>query len=90
MKKKIFSAVIESKMYKEEKPELGFVWHCVDCSCTSKYRRNVARHIESKHIQSPGYNCEICGKFCITSNSLQTHKSTYHKGFSLVTPKPLL
>ena len=77
--KKLFSAAIQSKMFMDE---AGILWRCIDCSYSSKQKHHVARHIESKHIDTPGFNCIFCEKFCPNSNSLQAHISRNHRNQS--------
>ena len=55
-------------------------WQCQDCLWTTKYKTRLWEHIESKHVQSQGYNCGICLKFCSSKHALHIHKSRYHKG----------
>ena len=89
--KNVFSAAIESKMVKGKTVLGGVLWRCLDCSYSSQHKTTLARHIESNHVKGPGFNCEYCGKFCPTSNSLQVHISKNHRGqFSVVASKPLL
>ena len=66
-------------MFKEEN-EGGFVWRCIECGHSSKRKDAVAKHVESKHIDSGGITCKFCGKFCPNSNSLQAHISRNHRG----------
>ena len=33
------------------------------------------QHVEAKHVQTEGYNCPLCQKFCPNSKSLKNHKS---------------
>ena len=75
-----FSAVIQSKMFREENVESGVLWCCIECGYSSKRKDHVGNHIESKHIVSGCINCEYCGKFCPNRNSLQIHTSRYHRG----------
>ena len=82
--KNVISAAIQSKMFKDENVEGGFMWRCVDCSYSSRNKAHVANHVEAKHIQSQGFNCEYCGKFCPNRNSLHVHISRNHRGQSSV------
>ena len=66
---------IHSKMRKTEE---GF-WQCCDCLKTSKVKTNIYEHIEASHVESPGYSCDICSKFCRTRNALRNHRSLRHK-----------
>jgi len=53
------------------------VWQCIDCEYSSKQKHNVRNHIESQHVESQGYFCPECNKFCRTKNALSLHKSRY-------------
>ena len=33
------------------------------------------QHVEAKHVQTEGYHCPLCQKFCPNSKSLKNHKS---------------
>ena len=83
--KKIFSAAIHSKMIREEYAEGGFLWRCIECGHSNIKKQAVEKHIERKHIESDGFNCQHCGKFCPNKNSLQVHISRHHRGpFSVI------
>ena len=66
---------IRSKMIKD--PIMG--WKCSDCGYGTKNNSVLYEHIESKHVDHPGYECDICSKFCSTRNSLRNHKSLKHR-----------
>ena len=66
--------VIVQKMYREDG-----VWKCSDCDYFSNHKGHTFEHIEAKHVQHSGYQCEICQKIMKTFASLRTHKSKYHK-----------
>ena len=66
--------VIVQKMYREDG-----VWKCSDCDYFSSHKGHTFEHIEAKHVQHSGYQCEICNKIMKTFASLRTHKSKYHK-----------
>ena len=66
---------IRSKMIKD--PIMG--WKCSDCDYRTKNNSVLYEHIESKHVDHPGYECDICSKFCSTRNSLRNHKSLKHR-----------
>ena len=54
---------------------------CTDCEHTSRDKHAMSLHVESKHVQSSGYTCPICSKFCLSRNAWHLHKSRYHKDF---------
>ena len=67
-------SIIYSKMSKIEG-----MWQCDDCQKTSKVKTNIYEHIEAVHVETPGYCCDICHKFCRTRNALRNHKNLRHK-----------
>ena len=54
----------------------GSDWQCSICQVVMK-RTNLYLHIEAKHIQSIGHECQQCGKFCSTLKALSVHRSKY-------------
>jgi len=66
---------IQSKMSKNDAGE----WQCNDCFKTSRVKTNILEHIEATHVESPGYNCEICYKFYKNRHSLRNHRNSKHK-----------
>ena len=44
-----------------------------------KYRNNLVKHIEGKHIEGVSHPCGHCGKLFRSRNSLGTHVYLYHK-----------
>ena len=57
------------------------VWSCVVCQYQSSKKNNVFEHVEAKHVQSTGYNCQQCGTFCKTYSAYRSHIKRLH-------PKP--
>ena len=81
----IFLAVIQTKLIREENEEGGLLWRCIECGHSNNRKQDVERHIERKHVDSQGFNCYHCGKFCPNKNSLQVHISRHHRGpFSVI------
>ena len=70
------SAEVLSKMHFSEG-----VWRCLSCGWGSKYKSRTFDHVEAKHVDTPGYSCALCDKFCpsYSYSSLKMHKSRYHK-----------
>ena len=56
-------------MYKDE----AGTWRCSSCDYCSKSSTSVSEHIESKHIQGPGFACDICQHVCPTRKALKMH-----------------
>ena len=69
------NSAIQCRMSKNEAGE----WQCNECYKTSKVKTNILEHIEAFHIQSSGYECEICCKVFKTRHSLRTHRNVKHK-----------
>ena len=65
---------IRSKMIK-----FGNVWRCTDCDYSSPKTTNLYRHIESKHVPTPIYSCQYCGKVFKGINYYSSHMSTSHR-----------
>ena len=57
----------------------GFWWRCIECGHSSRSKTDVAKHVEAKHIESSGFHCSYCSKFCPSRNALQAHVSRYHR-----------
>jgi len=53
--------------------QLDGSWACAECSFTTKYQATMSNHVESRHLQSDGYTCQFCNKFCPTKNALKCH-----------------
>ena len=66
-------SAIQEKMVKLE---VG--WQCRDCPYTTMYTSHLSGHIEAKHLNSGGFFCQICTKFCATRKALSCHMSKYH------------
>ena len=54
-------------------------YFCTECNFQSKHYSSITRHIESKHLQTEGFQCGLCSQFCPTRNALTIHNSRYHK-----------
>ena len=54
------------------------VYHCNVCGYKNKCKRDTIRHIET-HIEGLSYSCSVCHKTFRSRNSLNKHKSIYHK-----------
>lgn len=72
--------LITSKMIKIDCAESkqGYKWQCSDCDYSSPYTTSVKRHIESKHVGSVIYECDICQHRVPTKNALSVHKARNH------------
>ena len=56
-------------MYKDENGK----WVCNNCNYISYSSTSVREHVESKHIESQNYPCNICGHVCPTRKALKMH-----------------
>ena len=54
-------------------------WTCVDCGYSSKFKNNVFKHVESKHVKAMFYTCKLCGKVLRGMNSFKTHTYREHR-----------
>jgi len=54
-------------------------WLCLTCGWKTKIRARLWEHVESNHVQSSGYTCPMCSKFCPSKNAFKIHKTRYHK-----------
>ena len=61
--------LIKSFMHKDE----NNLWHCTQCGFSSNRSSSTKNHIESKHIESPGFMCSECDTVCPTRNALTMH-----------------
>merc|ERR1711915_291018 len=73
-------SIIQSKMKKTESGE----WQCCDCYKTSRVKTNILEHIEASHVETPGYNCDICFKYYKNRHSLRNHRNLKHKDMKYV------
>jgi len=74
-----FVSLIQSKMFRVAGESAG-VWHCSECSYSSKVKCNVSQHIEAKHIKHAGYYCFICNKTSPSKNAFRMHNKRNHEG----------
>lgn len=61
--------LVSSLMYKDENGK----WVCNNCDYISYSSTSVREHVESKHIESQNYPCNICGHVCPTRKALKMH-----------------
>jgi len=52
---------------------------CKLCGYQANKKQRITYHVEAKHMESPGYECDICQKYCPTKNALCIHKSRFHR-----------
>ena len=56
----------------------GYNFFCTVCDFDAKDRRDVARHVEAKHLNLR-YQCQLCPKVLKTQRSLQIHIRNRHQ-----------
>ena len=54
------------------------MYRCTVCDITMKFRAFMSRHLET-HLSGLSYECPTCGKSFRSTNSLNNHKSVYHR-----------
>jgi len=69
---------ISAMMRKTVDPFGTKCWECLNCGKTCVGKNDIARHVESTHIDSPGIRCNICGKVSKTRNALRNHVYSVH------------
>ena len=70
---------ILSKMCRTDNPK---VWQCIDCGYSRK-KSHVVEHVEAKHVNHPGYTCQMCPKVFPTRGSLRQHRKAHKHPESL-------
>ena len=70
-----FNAEINKLIYKN----LAGFWECSCCGYSSKFKGNLRFHVESKHLDSPGFQCHSCPKILQNRKALVNHISRYHR-----------
>ncbi|XP_023340303.1 zinc finger and BTB domain-containing protein 14 isoform X7 [Eurytemora carolleeae] len=61
-----------------QKTEAG--WVCQACGWETRLKTRLWEHVEAKHVNTGGYTCPHCNKFCPSKNSLKAHVSRTHRG----------
>ena len=46
---------------------------CSDCDYVTKFRHNLPKHIETRHVSLSGLVCHVCLKVCPTRESHRRH-----------------
>ena len=64
--------------------KVGQAWRCTDCDYSSLKSSNLYRHIESKHVQTQFYTCQICNRSFKGSNSFNVHMYNSHKNIKWI------
>ena len=53
-------------------------YQCSECGYSSNVTTNIVNHIESKHIETPGINCDLCNKHLRTRQAYRMHVHRVH------------
>jgi len=70
--------LISGMMRKTVDPFGTKCWECLECGKSCVGKNDIARHVESTHIDSPGIRCTMCGKVSKTRNALRNHVYSVH------------
>lgn len=58
-------------------------YQCCGCEHRSKFKNNMIKHIDSKHINHGPESCQFCQKQCSSKQALQKHISRYHRDLNV-------
>ena len=70
------SYIQENVMCSED--DSGKVAYCALCQQSARYKQDIERHIESAHIETDPFNCNICGSSAKTRRTLKIHMKREH------------
>ena len=56
----------------------GRMNYCAICQQSSKLKTDIERHIESAHIETDPFKCEVCGSSVKTRRSLKIHMKQHN------------
>lgn len=51
---------------------------CIKCDYTTRFSSTIQTHIESKHVDTGGFNCPICSRLCKTRQAMKMHIRRHH------------
>ena len=54
-------------------------YSCTVCGYEASGKQRLVYHVEARHLETQGYQCDICQKACRTKNALLIHKSRFHR-----------
>ena len=54
-------------------------YQCTGCEHRSKFKNNMQKHIEAKHMNHGPESCQFCEKLCASKQALQKHVSRYRR-----------
>ena len=53
-------------------------YQCTECGYSSNVTTNIINHIESKHLETPGIDCDLCNKHLRTRQAYRMHVHRVH------------
>ena len=53
-------------------------YQCTQCGYSSNVTTNIVNHIESKHLETPGIDCDLCNKHLRTRQAYRMHVHRVH------------
>ena len=53
-------------------------YQCSECGYSSTVTTNIVNHIESKHLETPGIDCDLCNKHLRTRQAYRMHVHRVH------------
>ena len=71
-----FSVLAQIEMYMVRSSANG-MYYCKLCEYTTSFKRDLARHIESRHLDLE-YTCYYCDKVLKTKRTYQQHLRKFH------------
>ena len=74
----LVSSEILKEIYSKMEPTAK-CWGCVVCGFDSNNKTRTWEHVEAKHVDTGGFNCEFREKFCKSSASLRNYMDRYHR-----------
>ena len=57
----------------------GKIAYCAICQQSARHRQDIERHIESAHIETDAFACEVCGWETKTRRTLKIHMKREHQ-----------
>ncbi|XP_023340319.1 zinc finger and BTB domain-containing protein 14 isoform X9 [Eurytemora carolleeae] len=74
----MLSGMIRNVLRPDDK---SYSYQCTTCLYTARKRVAVISHIQSVHLDFPGYTCHLCSTISKTLNAFQQHKLKCHKRY---------
>ena len=71
-------ALVLSKMVKE-----NGLWLCLECPYNNIQKAVMRNHVEAKHLNTGGFDCQFCSVTCPNRQALRMHISRKHRNEGL-------